>query len=148
MQLFLCKKNSGEQGLNKFFPFLLFNYCLIHYAVLPELGGKITKIIFQLITKTECNNVLFCNPIWRIVVAGWTAPFQSQTSAGAIGYFMYAIELVILNFLVVVITSIFFFSIGKSRLTYYSIYILSCFLIIPIPNEVMSQCVFLKFLSN
>ena len=108
MQLSLCKKIQKNKGLNKFFPFLLFNYCLIHYAALPELGGKITKITFQLITKTECNNVLFCNPIWRFVVAGWTALFQSQTSAGAIGYFMYAAELVILNFLVVVITSIFF----------------------------------------
>ena len=132
--------------MKKFFPFLFLNYCLIHYAVLPGLGGKIIRTISREIAGTECRGFFFCNPLWRTLVAGWTAPLQSQLDTGILGYFTYSLELVILNFLAVLVTCFFFFNVKKWRFTVFAICVVSCFIMIPVPNRMVSQYPFLQFL--
>ena len=132
--------------MKKFFPFLFLNYCLTHYAALPGLGGKIIRTILRQIAGTECRGIFFCNPLWRTLVAGWTAPLQSQLDTGSLGYFTYSLELVVLNFLAVLVTCFFFFNVKKWRIAVFAIYVVSCFIMIPVPYSIVSQYPLLQFL--
>lgn len=143
-----CNSETKREGeiVKKFFPFLLLNYCLIHYAAIPEVGGKITQILFRQVTGAAHEDIFFCNPLWRIIVAGWTALLQSQLDMGSLGYFIYGLELIVLNFFVVLITCFFFFGVKKWRFAVFAIYVISCFVMIPVPNQILSRHAFLQFL--
>ena len=63
--------------MKKFFVFLIINYIIIHIAAFPQLANDIVNTGWGESGNFCLENVFFCNPIWRGIVAVWRIPFYS-----------------------------------------------------------------------
>ena len=132
--------------MKKFFVFLIINYIIIHIAAFPQLANDIVNTGWGESGNFCLENVFFCNPIWRGIVAVWRIPFYSIH--GPLNYFLTWLEWYIINVCIILFSFFFFFcNWSKRYVILFIIYVLTCFFIIPIPREFIEQYPWLQFLK-
>ena len=72
--------------MKKFFMFLIINYVIIHIAAFSQLANNIVNTVWGGSENFYLENVFFCNPIWRGIVAAWRILFYSIY--GPLNYFL------------------------------------------------------------
>lgn len=132
--------------MKKFFVFLIINYIIIHIAAFPQLANDIVNTVWRWNRSPCFENVFFCNPIWRGIVAAWRIPFYSIH--GPLNYFLTWLEWYIINLFIILFSFFFFFcNWSKRYVIAFVIYILTCLLIIPISKEFIVKYPWLQFLE-